>query len=418
MIVVLVAVLALIPPNNAQSQTAENYTVTFLIFDHPDGNKTYELNLTIPQTLYPAYTQKNHNVFASRDFSKFVTPQVFTQVADTLWELYDNAEDFTNAVLTMVHQITYEETIPSRYPVETLVIGKGDCDLFAYIAASILEAGGINTVLLFYETQAHMQLGVDLGSAPVDARTEIFRVIHQNVPYYIAECTGSAWRSGWRVGECPENYQNVTVQVVPLTGMERASPGQISASLRELDPSVITLQVSHSFAVENTQITLSGQILPISPNENVTIRAQASQRWVTIATVPTQQDGKFNHTWTPPAMGPIKLQVSWTGNSQYSGASSDSYNMVVLPHYFIVVLIIAAVVLTIMLVVFVRLLRRKPQLSTVTSESVSQVTTNPDFSPENSETTNVFSEDTQDLDHASELCDENLENTLETPDNK
>ncbi|MCL2685311.1 MAG: hypothetical protein FWE73_02810 [Candidatus Bathyarchaeota archaeon] len=383
LLVVLAAVLALMPLDSIAGQTVDDHRVSFLIFNRPEGDKTYELTLTIPQTLYQYYTQKSHYVFSSRDFSKFVTPQAFQRVADTLWQLYDNPEDFTNAVLTIVHQITYEETIPSFYPVETLVRGKGDCDLFVYIAASILEAGGINTVLIFYEEQAHMQLGVDLGHPPADARVEACYVDYQNVYYYIAECTGSAWRTGWRVGECSTTYQNVSFQVSPLIGMEKTSIGQISANLRELDSSTINLQVSPSFMLESTELTISGQILPITPNENVTIRAQIpNQGWVTVATILTQQDGRFNCTWTPLSVGPIDLQASWIGNSQYNGASSNSYNIVILPLYFVALLIVAAVAVFMFAVLFIKLRHRRPQLPPEVSEPESQIITNPEIPQE------------------------------------
>jgi transglutaminase-like putative cysteine protease len=82
----------------------------------------------------------------------------------------------------LVHQITYQEVIPGKYPIETLVAGNGDCDLFAEIAASILEAGGIPTVLLFYRIQQYMEIGVDLGSDPTEARVDVYNVNVQNVP--------------------------------------------------------------------------------------------------------------------------------------------------------------------------------------------------------------------------------------------
>ncbi|MDR0471400.1 MAG: hypothetical protein LBH79_06735 [Nitrososphaerota archaeon] len=394
----------------------EDHRVSFLIFNHPNGDKTYELTLTIPQTLYQYYTQKSHYVFSSRDFSKFVTPQTFQQVADTLWQLYDNPEDFTNAVLTMVHQITYEETIPSFYPVETLVRGKGDCDLFVYIASSILEAGGINTVLLFYETQAHMQLGVDIGYLPVDARSEAVYVTYQNVPYYIAECTGSAWRTGWRVGECSTIYQNASVQVTPLIGMEKTSIGQISTNIRELDSSTITLQISPSIMLENTELAISGQILPLTPNENVTIRAQIpNQGWVTVAIIPTQQDGRFNCTWTPLSVGPIELQASWIGNNQYNGATSSSYNIVILPLYFIALLIVAVIIALMFVVVIIKLRHRKSQLPPEVNEPKSQIIPTPEIPQETHDTINTSLENTTNFCDTEETPAENFLDNEEAP---
>ncbi|MDR0493776.1 MAG: hypothetical protein LBH74_09105 [Nitrososphaerota archaeon] len=424
LLVVLTTVLSLMPISGIQGQAVQDYTSSFLLFNCPDGDQTYELNLTIPQNIYQYYTMKSHSVFSTNAFSKFVTPNVFKPVADTLWQLYDNTEDFTNGVLTLVHQITYEETIPSRYPVETLVIGKGDCDLFVYIAASILEAGGIHTVLLFYEEKSHMQLGVDLGNSPSDVRDEVFYITYQNVPYYIAECTGSAWRRGWRVGECPSDYQNITVQVIPLDYIEQTSIGQASVSIRELDSSVVTLKVSSALMIQNTEISISGQILPITADENVTIRAQTSGGWMTIATVPTQQDGRFNYNWTPPAVGPIKLQASWAGNHQNNGASSDSQGIVVLPLYFVAVIITSAVALTTMFVTFIKLRHRKPQLLPVADELESQIMENTNFTTENytdiaqlSESTGF--ENSQDAHGDFENSQDtrgDLENTEEPPD--
>jgi hypothetical protein len=416
LLIVLAAVLSLIPSNSVAGQTVEDHRVSFLIFNHPNGDKTYELTLTIPQTLYQYYTQKSHYVFSSRDFSKFVTPQTFQQVADTLWQLYDNPEDFTNAVLTMVHQITYEETIPSFYPVETLVRGKGDCDLFVYIASSILEAGGINTVLLFYETQAHMQLGVDIGYLPVDARSEAVYVTYQNVPYYIAECTGSAWRTGWRVGECSTIYQNASVQVTPLIGMEKTSIGQISTNIRELDSSTITLQISPSIMLENTELAISGQILPLTPNENVTIRAQIpNQGWVTVAIIPTQQDGRFNCTWTPLSVGPIELQASWIGNNQYNGATSSSYNIVILPLYFIALLIVAVIIALMFVVVIIKLRHRKSQLPPEVNEPKSQIIPTPEIPQETHDTINTSLENTTNFCDTEETPAENFLDNEEAP---
>ncbi len=127
-----------------------------------------------------------------------------------------------------------------------------------------------------------MQVGVALGSEPVNARFGISSVKYQNVTYYVGECTGGKWRSGWRVGESPTQYQKASTKVVTLQNMEQFSIGQVTANLRELDPSTLTLQVSSSFALEDSPITISGQILPEVANENVTIQAQINNRvWIT-----------------------------------------------------------------------------------------------------------------------------------------
>ena len=71
----------------------------------------------------------------------------------------------------------------------------------------------------------------------------------------------------------PAEYQNVSSQVVTLENMEQSSVGQVSASLRELDPSTLSLQISPPLMLENSNVTISGQILPQTANENVTLQS-------------------------------------------------------------------------------------------------------------------------------------------------
>jgi hypothetical protein len=312
---------------------------------------TYELNMTIPEALYQYYLGNSHALFSNGDLAKFITPYTLKPIADRLWQIYNNTEDFANGVLMLVHQITFEESVPGKYPVETLVAGKGDCDLFAFIAASILEAGGINVVLLYYRSKLHMEIGVELASAPTDARTEVYQVKYQNVSYYIAECTGGKWREGWRVGECPTEYRNVSSQVITLENLEQTSIGQVSANLRALDPSTLALQISPAIMLENNEATISGQILPETASENVTLQAKInSSTWTTIGTVETQSDGRFVYHWMPGTGGVIAVQASWLGNRQYNGAKSPETNLTVLPIF--VVAVIVAVLLAVVIVAF------------------------------------------------------------------
>jgi energy-converting hydrogenase Eha subunit A len=366
--IIAVMVLSLVPIDKTQGQTQE-YTQSFLLLNKPDGDVTYELNVTIPQVLYQYYSMQSHALYTDLDFAKFVTPYALKPIADKLWQIYNNTEDFTNGVLMLVHQITYQEIIPGKYPVETLVAGNGDCDLFAEIAASILEAGGIPTVLLFYRTQQHMEIGVDLGSAPTEARVAVYSVNVQNVPYYIAECTGSQWRDGWRVGETPTEYQNVSSSVVTLENMEQSSIGQVSANIRELDPSTLTLQISPSIMLESSRVTISGQILPETAKENVTLQAKINNGgWTTIANVTTQEDGRFQYNWAPATGGMVVVQASWLGNRQYNGAESAEASVVVMPIYIVMltVALVSAVIVLVLALVKVRHRKSEPIQSSET----------------------------------------------------
>jgi hypothetical protein len=260
----------------------------------------------------------------------------------------------------IVHQIDYQESIPGKYPVEVLVNGNGDCDLLAFIAASILEAGGINTVLLYYKDKLHMEIGVELAQPPTEARVETYSVTKSNVTYYIGECTGGKWRTSWRIGETPTQYQNLTAQVITLENMETTSIGQVFANLRELDPSVVTLQVSPSLLIESGNITVRGAITPLASAENVTLQAKINGGgWTTIGTVETGSDGAFNYTWTSTSQGSIAFQASWQGNNKFNGAISSQASLMVLP--MLIIILVAAVAAAITAVILVFIKTRKPK---------------------------------------------------------
>lgn len=360
---VVIIMLAAVSFGSAQNQT-QNYTVSFQLLNRPDGDLSYQLNITIPQSLYAYYNSKNHGLATPEEFAKFVTPYALQPIADRLWQIYNNTEDYANGVLMLVHQLEYHEVIQGKYQVETLVMGSGDCDLFAYIAASILEAGGINTVILYYKDQLHMELGVDLGTAPTEARSAVYDVTYDNVSYYIAECTGGQWRTGWRVGECPSNFTDVTAQIITLENREQSSIGQVSASLAELQPSTITLQASTTFVLENSALTLTGQVHPAVAGENVTLQVQVNgQAWVNIGSALTQADGRFEYSWMPPSGGAMTLQASWLGNRQYNGAKSLEVKMTILPLYVVAASVGAALAVSVGVVTFAfaRTRRKKPE---------------------------------------------------------
>lgn len=351
LIVLLTVIISLMPIGRTQGQ-AQDTLVSFLVRNHPDGDKTYELNITIPHSLYEYYKQQVHFLFSPRDFQMFITPYTMKPVADRLWQIYNNTEGFTNGVLEIVHQIPYEEIIESKYPIETLVDGKGDCDLFVYIAASILEAGGIPTVLLFYEEEKHMQLAVRIESKPEDARGSIYSVTHQNNSYYIAEATGSKWRQGWRIGENPENYQNASYQIIGPT-LRLLPIGQVSATLRELDPSILTLHLSTPLLLENGNIQITGQILPCTPNENVSLYGRSNGgNWFTIDSVQTGEDGKFSYDWVIATVGTMEVQASWVGNHQLNGAISAVGNVFVLPLYLLLLIVTLTVMCMLVIAIF------------------------------------------------------------------
>ena len=342
---------------------AQDYTVSYQLLNQPEGKVTYELNVVVPETLHEYYVEKNHRSASSSDFSKFVTPYALKPIADELWEIYDNEEDFANGVLMIVHQITYVETTPAKYPVETIADGQGDCDLFSFIAASVMKAGGLDVVLLYYEEQTHMNIGVHLSNAPTDNRESAYYVTHDGTRYYVAECTGGNWREGWRVGECPEDLKQVSAEMFTLEDAEQVAPGQVSASFTAMEPSALSLEVSPIISLQNSAIVLGGRLAPEVSDENVTLYAKInSAAWTVIGTAVTQSDGSFEYVWVAEVAGSHAIRAGWSGNEFYTGAMSTAKSATVLP-LFLTALIGVAVIAAIIGVVAVLVAKHGQQQS-------------------------------------------------------
>ncbi|MEM2202156.1 MAG: Ig-like domain-containing protein [Candidatus Bathyarchaeia archaeon] len=334
---------------------SEGYTRTYNLLDSPEGTRQYKLNVIVTQSLYEYYVWQSHEQVSEEDFPKFVTPHALEPIAEKLWEIYKgDYESFANGVLMIVHQIPYEVTVPAKYPVETIVENRGDCDLFSYVAASIMKAGGLDVVLLYYEDKAHMNVGVSLPNAPRYARTQAYYVNYGGIKYYIAECTGGNWRTGWRVGECPPDLIGENPIVITLENCEQWSPGQVSASYMPLAPSTLSLAVTSTFVIQGSTIALTGQLAPNLSNEKITIYIKmGSSPWILANITTTDSNGRFECALTLNEAGTCYVRASWSGNNDYSGADSPIIAVTVLPIYFIALLIIITVLVCLGIIIFI-----------------------------------------------------------------
>ena len=336
----------LILPNICFAATSE---YSYELLDSPDGSTTYRLTVSTTETLYEYYSSKNH-VLYSYDFSKFVTPDALNPIADDLWTIYSNEEDFANGVLMLVHQIPYLESDPQKYPVETIFENDGDCDLFSIMAASIMKAGGLDVVLLLLEQHDHMWVGVHLPERPMDARSQAYFYRHDEKKYYVAEATGGNWKTGWRVGECPQILQKAAAKVLPLTNYEKSSPGQVSSSYTIPASSAIYMSLSTNFAVSQNIVDIRGSLSPSLSGENVILYISSmGSPQVMLTTVVTDSDGQYSYVWESPPGGVHSVIANWSGDDDYNGAVSNTFNLVVISNE----LLIVGIILIFILVIFV-----------------------------------------------------------------
>ncbi|MEM3596877.1 MAG: Ig-like domain-containing protein [Candidatus Bathyarchaeia archaeon] len=312
---------------------------TYQILNHPNGSTRYLLTVTVQQSLYDFYKSQSHQLNSISDFPKFVTPYPVVPIAERLWDIYNDDEDFANGVLMIVHQIPYNES-KAKYPVETIVENTGDCDVFSYMAASIMMAGGLDVVLLYYESYSHMNVGVSLSHLPRDARGTVYYVTFNGTRYYIAECTGYAI-DGWRVGECPSDLVPAldTVQVITLENCDRTSFGQVSASYKPLASSTLSLAVSSPLVIEGSAVTISGKLSPSLSGKTVMVYLKVGGlQWFVLGTATTNANGEFSYVWTANMTGICFVRASWFGDNDYGGADSPTIAITVLSLFFFALL--------------------------------------------------------------------------------
>jgi hypothetical protein len=328
LIIILITLILIMPKDSFSSNNNQTY-----IFHTKIGNNiiSHKLYISIPSSLYDYYQRQNHYSFNMDEFSKFVTPKVFMSIAENIRNVTRNLpysdEAFANAVLEIVHQIPYKKT-NIKFPTETIVDNSGDCDTLSLLAASIMKAGELDVVLLFYENSPvhHMNVGVHLSDIKADNSAEMKYIYHEydDKKYYTAETTGE----NWKVGEQPQIYINTEPKIIPIKNYEKTSFVEISSNLENpLIPSSISLSlIPESLKVEEegTNITISGSISPRYPKQQVTIniKYESSPKEI-LKTVTTDELGDYSVTCNFKTMGLYSIQTSWNGAQNFAGSTSE-----------------------------------------------------------------------------------------------
>ena len=337
---------------------AETYDYSYELLNKPGGSTIYRLRVSISETLYEYYAGQDHNLY-HYDFSRFATPDALEPIAEKLWTIYNNEEDFANGVLMLVHQISYNESDPQKYPIETLVENEGDCDLLSIVAASIMKSGGLDVVLLLLEYYDHMLIGINLPDTPKDARSQVYYYENEGKKYYVAETTGEEWKVGWRVGECPEKLQYAMAKIIPLINYEQTAPEQVSSSITIPDSSSVHMSLSTNFIFSEKNVEITGTLTPSKQGEKITLYVGAlGSTMDVLATTVTDNEGKYEYTWNSPTSGIYSVKAEWSGDIGYAETDSSTSNLVVIPFGWLVGGVIFFIVLIFITLITI-LARRK-----------------------------------------------------------
>jgi hypothetical protein len=316
------------------SSTLGNNEVTFervYIFYTQVGtlHVAHIIHVSVQPSLYYFYRGISHSVLNLNSYCRFVTPEAVRPVAECIRKVVgENNESFINAVLTLIQQMSY--TISDvKYPVETLVDGCGDCDVFSVLAASIMKAGGLDVVLFYYKdlNPAHMNVGVYLNSTPSHnwwEKPTCFE--YQGKNYWVAECTP---QRHWRIGEQPEIVANIKPTIIPLDNYELKSPAKVSASLNKpLKASSISASIKH--LNNESCFTLFGSISPRLAGQPITIYTSKNEKsWSFLGETLTDNFGNYFFKLTANLTGLNHFKASWSGASGYAGSDSTTITLLI-----------------------------------------------------------------------------------------
>jgi hypothetical protein len=215
----------LILAEEVNTSNDEIYTINYKFSYY---GKSHEFTLEIPYKWYNLYYYKNDSrspqIYSRNAMKKFVTinDEVIITLTEKLTELANseslNDLETVNFVLNFVQQeIDYEfdnvtkgEEEYWRYPVETLVDRKGDCEDSTVLLASIMENMNYESVLLFYKIDndtGHLALGVK-----INMDLDIDFVEYNGDKYYYCEST----TTGYEVGKRPNNIPDEPKMIIPL----------------------------------------------------------------------------------------------------------------------------------------------------------------------------------------------------------
>lgn len=173
---------------------------------HRFSTEHYRFFRTLPRIL--DYTEYAEYVNDSRDDGQLqsLIDRLERLAADAGLDVWEKL----NLVIAFVQSIPYasEPCEYPRYPLETLVELKGDCEDAAILGAALLQQMRCDIVLLAFLEEDHMALGIRVVP-PTPAEDPPYA--WNGGDYYYLEATSV----GWEIGEIPNRHQSRPM-IVPI----------------------------------------------------------------------------------------------------------------------------------------------------------------------------------------------------------
>lgn len=184
------------------------------------GGKRWSYKLQVPQEVYDYYTglkrppTNNYSVYVTDPVDDPFISAIAAKFVEVAGQERYSPQQTVEFVVAFVQSLKYVTDDISkgfdqyaRYPLETLVDQKGDCEDTSILLASIMKEMNYGVVLtLLPGNPGHMAVGVKGENLPG------VYYEYQGHRYYYVETTGP----GWSIGQIPKEYRDRKVQILPL----------------------------------------------------------------------------------------------------------------------------------------------------------------------------------------------------------
>jgi len=211
-------------PDNLDSHPAGDSRLMSQHFEWNYGGSKWTYDYAFPSDFYDFYKNKPRvphgaaYVTASELYIEVIASKLSEVAIKEGYSKSQFAAAFIQSLAYVGDEIIRYDDYP-KYPLETLAEQNGDCEDVSYLASSIINAMGIDSVLV--ELPGHMAIAVAYSGNPEG----YYYKSKNGRNYYYIEATCE----GCDVGEMPSKYRNTSAKIIhPLENtMEEIYPSYI-----------------------------------------------------------------------------------------------------------------------------------------------------------------------------------------------
>lgn len=187
---------------NPQIYSNDSYTDSLSVdYVFPFKNTSVTVSVSIPaSTYYGAISVESKRIpymkwdnytyysdFTNDPLQESIYTDILAQLISVKQTLNLMDDEYVELLSTFVQNISYYHQSEFRYPVETIVEKRGDCDDKSILLAGLLTRAGYDAVLLIFDTENHATVGIRTNDATAYPNTGGYAIIETTNYNYVTD---------------------------------------------------------------------------------------------------------------------------------------------------------------------------------------------------------------------------------------